>query len=326
MTTGDTLGMRIAVTVPESQSGCVAAEGLDRDTLRRLSRRSDARGFLQLAIHCLFLGATGCLVWACRGTWWLLPAMLLHGVVLTFVFCALHETIHRTAFASRRMNDLVAWIAGAILLLPPEFFRAFHFAHHRFTQDPNLDPELAQPAPSTWSAYVWRVSGIPNWTRRLTVTLRHAITGRVVESFVSGGKHPVIVREARILWICYVIVLVLSLFFRSSAALRYWIVPTMLGQPFLRLYLLSEHTGCALSGDMYANTRTTYTNLAVRLLAWQMPFHVEHHAFPAVPFHALAQVNSIIRARIQVSAPGYLAVHAGLTRSFRLSREIQSRG
>jgi len=301
------------------------SEGLDGETLRRLSHRSDARGFLQLAIHCLLLAATGFLVWACRSRWWLLPAMVLHGVVLNFVFCALHETVHRTAFASRRINDLIAWIAGAILLLPPEFFRAFHFAHHRFTQDPTRDPELAQPAPLTWSAYVWRASGIPNWTRRLTVTLRHAITGRVTESFVSAAKRSSIVREARNLWICYGAILALSLFFRSTAVLIYWILPAMLGQPFLRLYLLSEHAGCALSDDMYANTRTTYTNAAVRLLAWQMPFHVEHHAFPAVPFHALAQVNAIIRTRIQVSAPGYLAVHAGLIRGFHSSRETLPR-
>jgi fatty acid desaturase len=242
--------------------------------------------------------------------------MLLYGLVLNFVFCALHETIHRTAFASRRINDLVAWIAGAILLLPPQYFRAFHFAHHRFTQNPGLDPELAQPAPSTLSAYLWRASGMPNWTKRITVTLRHAVTGSVTEPFVSEAKRLVIVREARILWLCYGAVLALSLYFRSAAALIYWVLPVLLGQPFLRLYLLSEHAGCASSDDMYANTRTTYTNGAVRLLAWQMPFHVEHHAFPSVPFHALGQVNAAIRARIQVSDPGYLAVHAALIRDF----------
>ena len=60
--------------------------------------------------------------------------------------------------------------------------------------------------------------------------------------------------------------------------------------------------------------------VCVRLLAWQMPFHVEHHAFPAVPFHALARVNALIRPRIQVSAPGYLALHAALVRGMRASR------
>jgi fatty acid desaturase len=252
--------------------------------------------------------------------------MLLHGVALNFVFCAMHETIHRTAFASRRINDAVAWVAGALLLLPPEYFRAFHFAHHRFTQDSARDPELAQPPPSSLAVYLWRVSGIPNWTKRLTVTLRHAVSGRVCEPFVAETKRPLIVREARVLWLCYVAILALSLAARSDAALIYWLFPAMLGQPFLRLYLLSEHLGCTISNDMYANTRTIYTNAAVRLLAWQMPYHVEHHAYPSVPFHALARVNSIVRDRIEVDAAGYLVLHAVLIRHLRPSRAIGQPG
>jgi fatty acid desaturase len=296
-----------------------ACEGLDKETLRHLSQRSNARGLLQLATHLAILGATGYLVHWTRGELWRVPAILLYGIALCFVFCALHETVHRTAFASRRLNDAVAWLAGAVLVLPPEFFRAFHFAHHRYTQDPARDPELALPAPSRLSTYVWRATGIPNWMRRLRVTLTHAFAGRVAEPFIAPGKRRTVVREARILWLVYAGVLTLSLYFRSSAALIYWIVPVMIGQPFLRLYLLSEHTGCALSNDVYANTRTTYTNAAVRLLTWQMPYHVEHHAFPAVPFHALARVNAIIRARIEVSAPGYWYLHGTLIRGF-LSR------
>ena len=91
----------------------------------------------------------------------------------------------------------------------------------------------------------------------------------------------------------------------------------ILGQPFLRMYLLSEHWDCAHSEDVFSNTRTTYTNALVRLLAWQMPFHVEHHAFPAVPFHTLPQVNSLIRSRIRKDADGYLKLHAALLRRMR---------
>jgi fatty acid desaturase len=292
-----------------------ASEGLDRDTLYRLSRRSNARGLAQLAAHGIILCATSYLIASSHGLW-MAPALVLQGIALDFLFCALHETVHRTAFESRWLNDAVAWVAGAALLLPPEFFRAFHFAHHRFTQDPNRDPELAQPPPATLGAYLWRLTGLPNWAKRLTVTLRHALTGRVREPFVAAGKRAVIVREARILWLLYAAILALSLAWRSTAALVYWVLPVLLGQPFLRAYLLAEHLGCASSDDMYANTRTTRTNAAVRLLTWQMPYHVEHHAFPGIPFHRLARVHVLLRARIRVEARGYLALHVAFVRGF----------
>lgn len=137
---------------------------LDRDILRGLSKRSDLRGLRQLGLHAALLAATGSLVFASRGRPWLVPAMVLHGIAVDFLFCALHESIHRTAFASRPLNATVAWIAGAALMLPPEFFRAFHFAHHRHTQDPDQDPELARPPPATHQSYLWHLTGLPNWT------------------------------------------------------------------------------------------------------------------------------------------------------------------
>jgi fatty acid desaturase len=286
-------------------------------TLRHLARRSDARGLGQLACHSALLGATGLLVWASRGRPWLAAALLLHGIALSFLFCALHESVHRSAFASRRLNDVVAWVCGALLMLPPDYFRLFHFAHHRFTQDPARDPELARPRPETLGSYLWHVSGLPYWQDRLTVTLRHALTGRVTEMFVPPAESARIVREARILWGCYLLVAAASLYLHSTLALIYWVLPALLGQPLLRLFLLAEHAGCPLSDDMLANTRTTCTSRAVLLLTWRMPYHAEHHCFPAVPFHALAGLHVLIGASVRTSAPGYLAVHRGLLRQLR---------
>jgi len=287
---------------------------LPRETIRELSRRSDARGALQLGNHLGLLVATGLLVWVSRGHPWLAPALVLHGIVLVFLFCALHESIHRTAFASRVVNDAVAWVCGALLILPPNYFRLFHFAHHRYTQDRARDPELALPAPATRAAYCWRVSGLPYWRERLQTSLRLALTGRVTEPFVPPERAAEVIREARILWGCYLGIAAVSLYLQRADVLLYWIVPALLGQPFLRLFLLAEHSGCAFDDDMLANTRTTYTNTAVLLLTWRMPYHAEHHSFPSVPFHRLARVSAMLPSEPRVTAPGYLALHRTLWR------------
>jgi fatty acid desaturase len=293
---------------------------LGRETIRELSQRSDARGALQLGMHAALLAATALLVWASRGHLWLALALILHGIVVTFLFCALHECIHRTAFASRSPNGAVAGVCGALLILPPNYFRLFHFAHHRYTQNRARDPELAVPAAATLTAYWWRVSGLPYWRERLQTTLRHALTGRVTEIFVPASGTPSVVLEARIIWGCYLGIAAASVYLQSAAALIYWVVPAILGQPFLRLFLLAEHTGCAFDDDMLANTRTTYTNAAVRLLTWRMPYHAEHHSFPSVPFHALARLSALLPAEGRVSSPGYVALHRGLLRQLRTAR------
>ena len=260
--------------------------------------------------------ATGALVWSARSALWLAPAMLLHGIILVFLFAPLHEAVHWTAFRCRRLNDAVAWACGAVLMLPPAYFRAFHFAHHRHTQDPARDPELAAPKPRTLADYLWHVSGLPYWRERFVTTWRHACA-RVDEPFIGARHRSAIVREARLLLGLYLLAAVGSIALSSAALLYLWVGPALLGQPFLRLYLLAEHTGCPLVASMLENSRTTRSLAPIRRLAWNMPYHAEHHACPALPFHALPAAHRLLQARIAVQARGYVAVHRAILAGLR---------
>src|SRR5215813_12904801 len=92
----------------------------------RMANPSDVAGLIHLTGHGALLAATAALIWLASGSLLLPIALVLHGIVLVFLFAPLHESVHRTAFRSRRLNDAVAWAAGIMLLLPPNWFRAFH--------------------------------------------------------------------------------------------------------------------------------------------------------------------------------------------------------
>ncbi len=57
----------------------------------------------------------------------------------------------------------------------------------------------------------------------------------------------------------------------------------------------------------FRHTRTTFTNALVRFVAWNMPYHVEHHVHPTVPFHKLPAFHKILRDDLTVTAKGYPA-------------------
>jgi hypothetical protein len=59
--------------------------------------------------------------------------LLAHGIVLVSLFTLEHESIHGTAFRTPWINIVCAEAVGFLLLLPPRYFRYFHFAHHRHT-------------------------------------------------------------------------------------------------------------------------------------------------------------------------------------------------
>jgi len=277
---------------------------LGRDQRRSLLRRSDLKGLLHLAGHLGALAVTGSLIALGAPGW---PALLpLHGILLVFLFCLQHEAAHRTAFRSSGLNAAAARGAGLVRLLPPLWFYHFHMDHHRYTHDPARDPELARPLPRSKANLAWHIAGGPYWTGQLRTLLVNA-AGSNRDAFVPPRSRAALAREARWFLVIYLALAAGSFLIGTAALLWLWLLPVLLGEPFLRVYLLAEHTGCPHVPDMLRNTRTTLTTALVRFLAWNMPFHVEHHAWPAVPFHKLPAFHGILRDRLTVTANGYTA-------------------
>ncbi|MGE0213690.1 MAG: fatty acid desaturase [Parvibaculaceae bacterium] len=237
-----------------------------------------------------------------------------HGILLIFLFTLEHEAIHGTAFRTEALNRTVAAIAGFVVVVPALWFRYFHFAHHRHTQDLDRDPELASPKPGDWRSYCLYLTGLPYWKAEMKGILDTA-RGKVGD-YVPATAAAKVVREARIHLALYSIVAVVSIGFGWTWPLELWVVPALLGQPFLRAYLLAEHGACPLVADMLANTRTTFTNGIVRFIAWNMPYHTAHHVLPVVPFHRLPRLTETLNARLASTAAGYVEAHRQIRKAW----------
>ena len=291
-----------------------AVKKTHREVLRNLSSedrkmlmvRSDWAGLAQLVGH---LGLIAVMIWLnviLSGAWQIL-AMTGQGIAMVFLFTAMHECSHATAFRSRWMNQAVGLFAGAVLVIGPRWFFYFHQDHHKFTQDPVRDPELAAPKPASAAAYLWYLTGLPFWVSNLRVLVGNAL-GRRDDAYVPSIVRQAVFAEAR--WMLVVYAVVIPAFVHQGWFVTYILVPLLLGQPFLRAYLLAEHAGCEQgSGNMLTNTRTLLTAAPVRFLAWNMPYHTEHHSFPAVPFHRLPHLHRLMRNDVANLDPGYLSFH-----------------
>lgn len=285
--------------------------------VRALSVRSDMRGAARTALHAGLI-AFGAWLVAISGPATLLPAMVVLGVGLATLFAPIHETMHLTAFASRRANAVVGWLAACPSLLNWHFYTVFHLAHHRFTQDPARDPELTPLPPSAWDGYLARISGLNYWRARLAV-VRDCWRGDLsAYPYIPERAAPRVIASVR-----WMTVFMLALSAASMvlvgwwAPLVFWVGPQLLGQPLLRLYLLTEHTGCPFSANGLTNTRTTLTNAATRLLMWNMSYHAEHHLYPSIPFHRLPAAHQAVRDRLGVVQRGYVRWHIGFMRGLR---------
>jgi fatty acid desaturase len=284
--------------------------------LRIMALRSDLRGAVQFGIHLVCVGATGTMVWFAEPFWFLLvPAMALHGVTLVTMFAPMHECVHRTAFASPRLNDAVGWVAGVLCVYNSTFYRYFHAWHHRYTQDPARDPELMYPKAVSRLAYFKEITGVTFWFRRAIDYPKIALGQTEGLPFVPGSARRDVAFSMSIQLLIYLGVAA-SIAMGYTAALYFWLLPVVLAQPVLRAILVTEHTLCSQDQNGLTNTRTTLAAFPIRVLMWNMPLHAEHHLFPSVPFHRLPALHQSIGDRIAHIAPSYGATNREIIGSF----------
>jgi len=244
--------MSVAETREPDHRQIVAA--LPQAECARLTERTNRHALIRFALHFGAILVLAAAILAGVPGWQLL--LLPQGILVIFLFTALHETIHDTAFRSGALNPVAANICGFLVFVPPVWFRYFHLAHHRHTHDPDDDPELMGPKPETVWQYAKYLSGIPLWTSMGKVILGAAF-GWASDPYIPEKGRGRVVREGRIYLALYVLLLAASIALQTTALLWVWIVPALLGQPFLRAYLLAEHARCPHVANMLQNTRTT---------------------------------------------------------------------
>lgn len=264
----------------------------------------------------LFVMMQGVLIWGIILQVPLWPVLMVPlGILHVFLFTLQHECTHFTPFKSKTLNEITGHLIGLLILQPFLWFRYFHLAHHKYTNLPDQDPELAGlPKPDSWSSFLYHLSTVGYWWAKF-VTLFGNAFGQAHAGYIPQSAIHAIKREAQMMVLCY-LGLGTAVMFGQVWILFIWLIPLVLGFPVLRLYLLAEHGRCAFVANMFLNTRTTYTNRMVRFLAWNMPFHTEHHVFPSVPYHRLGDLNRLCANHLTETSQGYSEFAREYTHAF----------
>ena len=288
---------------------------LSRAELKQLMKRSDKPALTRLALLFGLLAVTGSIIWMALGSWWLVPAMFVHGVVLVHLFSLQHECCHYTAFKTRWLNDAFGNLCGLVIMLPNRFFRYEHCDHHTYTQVKGKDTELIE-LPDTLAGYFMYLSSIPYWSAKIDELWRHARgeLSAAEKRFVPLEERKLITLEARCMAGFYAYILLVSIVMQSTAAIWFWFLPIVLGEPVMRAIRMTEHVGRPMVSDMKTNTRSNHVNGVWRFLCWNMNYHAEHHYASSVPFHALPALNKKLEGHVHTEKRGYWGAHKDILR------------
>jgi fatty acid desaturase len=307
-------------------AGLVNAEwyrcDVPRAVMKQLMQREDRRAIRDTVLWYALIIGFGALGVATWGTWWAVPVFIVYGAL----YCGAadsrwHEAGHGTAFKTRWMNDVLYQLACFQVLRRPTVWRWSHARHHTDTLIVGRDPEIAAPVPVHVGTLLLNVFALSSGPKELWRVLGNACGTVSAEdkSFIPEMSWPKVVLEARCWVAAYALVIAACVATHSILPAMLVGLPSFYGAWLYLFFGLTQHAGLPENVlDHRRNSRTVYMNPVFRFLYSNMNYHVEHHMFPMVPYHALPRLHEIIKADCpppyRSTAAAYAEILAALRR------------
>jgi fatty acid desaturase len=278
-----------------------------RQRLRELMKRKDGPAIRDTLIWFISLGVFGVIAYFTWGTWWAIPAFAVYGAVY---YCPAqsrwHECSHGTPFKTTWMNEALYQISSFMSLMPATPWRWSHTRHHTDTIIVGSDPEIHQPRPPVWRILILEMFRLLGGPKTFWIIIKRAMgwLSEEEKTYIPTTAYRKIRWESRSYIILYLGVIGLCVYTGSILPAMFVGLPILYGAPFMVFIGISQHLGLHEDVlDHRLNSRTYYAGPVIRFLYWNMNYHIEHHMFPMVPYHALPALHEEMKPDCPPACP-----------------------
>jgi fatty acid desaturase len=249
------------------------------------SYRSIPRIFLDLL---LWIGTAALAVYLHR--WWFSTAGIF---VIGFgpfhdLLVQGHEGTHDLISRNRRINDLFTWFTLGLAGISAEAHRRFHLDHHHYAHT-DQDPE--------YKFFDRVVRGVPGWAYFfIPVFAQIGVNAYGLQKTMPAEvRRGVLLELARAALLHAAVAFVLG----WQRYLLFVIAPMVSGLYVASvLRAVTEHHDVT-EGSQWTNARSIVTHPLMEFLWSNVNYHLEHHLYPSVPYHALPELRKVLTAEYQ---------------------------
>ena len=272
---------------------------ISRENMRELLVRKDGPAIRDTILWFSLILGSGYLVFLWWGSWLAILPYIVYSVLYASTSDSRwHESSHGTAFKTDWMNNALYEIASFMVFRQSTVWRWSHSRHHSDTIIRGRDPEIAVPRPPVIKKIIMVFFGITSAIPETKRLLTHA-SGKIdpqVATYLPKSEYSTVIFKARVYIAIYLAVIALAIVYQTILPLMFIGLPLFFGSWLMPVYGLTQHAGLQENVlDHRLNCRTVYMNRVNRYLYWNMNYHIEHHMFPLVPYHALPKLHKLMK-------------------------------
>tara|TARA_R110002049_G_scaffold30_2_gene177 strand:+ start:2549 stop:4870 length:2322 start_codon:yes stop_codon:yes gene_type:complete len=272
---------------------------IPRKIMRKLLIRKDGPAIKDTLLLLAILIITAITTVALWGTWWVVMPYLIYSVFYaTSSDSRWHECSHGTAFKTDWMNNIVYEVASFMVMRESVVWRWSHTRHHSDTIIVGRDPEIQIPRPPSIKNLILSIFNIGVYKTFYPSLIRHAF-GKITDierTYIPETEFNKVFKIARIYLFIYVLIISSAVVLQTWIPIFLFILPHFFGTWLMIVHNTTQHAGLAENVlDHRLNCRTVYMNPISRFIYWNMNYHIEHHMFPLVPYHALPKLHALIK-------------------------------
>lgn len=224
----------------------------------------------RLALARPAIGVAAYVLAAASGLWWLTP-FIMFGIFVAVVTVT-HDVVHRSIGLGPRASEWALFLSGVTLLESGHAYRATHLQHHR------AFPSAADDDPEGYPAHISLLGAAcfgPVFLVRLWWWAFRR--GQQRGWLLVEAAMPVLLLAAGI---ALLPVTPMLLWYVAMAVVGSWVYP------LLTVYLPHHDFG-----DTPLTQTRTLRGRVIPAVFLELTYHLEHHLYPQVPSHHLAELG-----------------------------------